>query len=381
MTIIDAANDKTLASFPVDQADEPNFAIDSDGAVVAIAGKQLVRCDTRGQKMWAVTPPAHGDNRPRACAVDPKSGIAVIVGYGMTHTGHEPWKDPYAHAYDRTGKLLWTLWNNPPKEPADGKYGGTGLMADGTAHAVCATGDGRFIITVVHDGGNAVTTRDPSDARKPLDTTIFAGAFQNGPGYGMKGAINTSVCFRVEAQKGTLEKGSWMCAWVENHQRANTLRMENCVSDGNGTTSVSGASASGLPLVKPWFSPRPEEYTGGGFLAAFDANMDLIQCGPWHPGEMNAVATNGGIVTIGGRAGGVSGKKEKKPMHPAEQLRLVRPVGQQVINGEGDAVIVIFRRADLPLTVAGKHAKSQYDSGETAADENPTPPTPPETAP
>ena len=380
ITIMDPAKGKTLASFSVDKADQPKIAIDSDGRVLAIAGKQLVRFDANGKKLWAVTPPAYGDNRPRACAVDQKSGIAVVVGYGMTHTGHEPWKDPYAHGYDRSGKLLWTLWNNPPKDQADGKYGGTGLMADGTAHAVCATGDGRFMITVVHDGGNAVTMRDPSDARKPIGQEVFSGSFQDGPGWGMKGAINTSVCFRVEAQKGTIEKGTWMCAWIENHARANTLRMENCASDSKGTTYVVGASAAGLPLAKPWFSPRPDEYTGGGFLAVFDNKMALMQSGPWNPGDINAVATNGGIVAIGGHAEGVGGKKEKKPIPPEEQMRLVKPVGQKAIDGDGDAVVVIFRRAGMPIKASEKNDPIEA-AGEKPDSEKPVPPTAQETGP
>jgi hypothetical protein len=343
VSIIAASTGKTLGSFVAGKADLAPLAIDSDGSIVTLVGKQLVRFDSTGKQEWAVTPPASGDNRPRACAIEPKSGISVVVGYGMTHTGHEPWKDPYARAYDRTSKRLWTLWNNPPKEQAAGKYGGTGLMADGTGQAVCATTDGDFMITIYHDGGNAVTTKDPLDARKSLDKALFAGSFQDGPGWGMKGAINTSVCFRVDAETGTLIKGTWMCAWINNHRQANTLRMENCASDASGNTYVVGASASGLPLQTPWFSPRPDEYSGGGFLALFDRELALRQCGPWHPGSIDAVAAGNKIVVIGGHAEGMSGKKERRAILPADQMRLVNPVAQTEINGEGDAFIVILR--------------------------------------
>ena len=370
ITLIDPLKGQTLGSLAVGPADRPQFAVDSDGAVVAITGKKLARFDASGKQLWAVSPPAHGDNRLRACTVDPSSGIAVVTGYGMTGTGHEPWKDPYAHAYDRSGTLLWSLWNNPPKEQADSKYGGTGLMADGTGQAVCATGDGGFMIMIAHDGGNAVTTRDPRDAFKPLDKAVFAGSFQDGPGWGMKGAIMTSVCFRVEGTKGTIEKGTWMCAWLKNHTQANTLRMENCVSDGAGTTYVVGASAGGLPMMKPWFSPRPDEYLGGGFLAAFDRGLALDQCGPFHPGSISAVAVNGGTIAIGGQAEGMHGKdkdKDRQPIAPAEQMRLVKPVGQNQVAGNSDAFIAIFHRAGVAKAAPFKAATAKAGKTDKAS--------------
>ena len=41
------------------------------------------------------------------------------------------------------------------------------------------------------------------------------GVFQPGPGYGFKGASKTSVLFRVDPVTGNLEKGTWMCAWLD----------------------------------------------------------------------------------------------------------------------------------------------------------------------
>jgi hypothetical protein len=359
MTILDAANGQQVGSFQVGASGTNDFSVDADGSLVALSGIQMLRYDASGKQVWAQTPPAYGTNHPKGCAVDPVSGIAVVVGYGQTHTGHEPYKDPYAHAYDRSGKLVWTLWNPPPKEQAGTEHGGTGLMADGTGRAVCATGDGAFMITVYHDGGNAVANRDPRDPRKPLDKAIFAGAFQDGPGHGMKGAINTAVCFRVEATKGVIEKGSWMCAWLDNRKRANTLRMEQLACDGSGTTYAVGASAGGLPLASPWFSPRQEEYTGGGFLAAFDRGMDLTQCGAWNPGDIGAVAAGSGTVVIGGSASGVKmkgkGKEQTRtPIPPEEQMHLVKPVGQSQVVGDQDAFVAIFRRAGVPKQAPAK---------------------------
>jgi|GEM_PF-4079205 len=160
----------------------------------------------------------------------------------------------------------------------------------------------------------------------------------------MKGAINTSVCFRVDAQTGAIAKGTWMCAWINDHRQANTLRMENCAVDAAGNTYVVGASAGGLPLATPWLSPRPNEYTGGGFLALFDREMVLHQCGPWHPGSIDAVAVGTKVVVIGGHAEGVSSKTERRPILPADHMRVIAPVAQSDIIGEGDAYVVIQHR-------------------------------------
>ena len=354
VTILDAELRKELGSIEAPPADKIAMAVDAAGEVALVSGSKLMRYAASGKQLWAVTPPAYGGNRLRACAMDDATGITMVTGYGMTHTGKEPYKDPYAHGYDRTGKLVWTLWNPEPGRQKDGKFGGNGLMADGTGEIAASTPDGKFLIHVHHDGGNAITNRDPSDAAKPLDPAVLAGAYQNGPGWGMKGAISTSVIFRLDPATGRLEKGTWMCAWLNNHSQANTLFMHDAAADERGDVFVVGSSASGLPTRSPWFTYREGEYTGGGYLAAFEAGFAMQQCGPFNPGAMLGVAARDGLVVVVGRADGTNKKGE--PLDAGLRMRLFPGKSPADVVGRTDGFIAILHRKDttIPATPTAK---------------------------
>lgn len=349
VAVLDADGRKRLASFATPLSDAATLAVDAEGGIVLTSGSKLMRFSPDGKLLWEATPPAHGGNRLRACAIDNATGISVVVGYGMTHTGKEPYKDPYAHGYDRDGKRLWSLWNPDPKDQKGANFGGTGLMADGTGNCAASTPDGRFLIGVFHDGGNAITGRDPQDPRKPIDPDVFAGAYQGGPGHGMKGAITTSVVFRVDPTTGKLEKGTWMCAWMNNHSRANSLSMNDVAADAHGDVYVAGSSAWELTTKLPWQEFREGEYRGGAFLAAFDSGFAMRQCGAFNPGDLVAVAARDGVVVAAGRAKGLS--KDGKPIAEGLRIRVAKPIAHDQVKGASDALITIFHRSDTPITV------------------------------
>ncbi|HEX3134998.1 MAG TPA: sigma-70 family RNA polymerase sigma factor, partial [Planctomycetota bacterium] len=255
-----------------------DFAFDGNGDLVVLAMNKLVRFDSAsGAEKWTAMWKTWGENRPGGMSVDPFSGIVTVVGYGMTKTGHEPYKDPFAYGFDRDGKQAWMLWNPDPTREVDAKFGGNGLMADTTGRAAGVTADGKFLLTLYADGGNTVCNRDPADPDKPLDPAVFKDVHQNGPGYGFKGASKTSVVFRVDAKTGALEKGTWFCAWL-NPQHANGLGID-ALSGTNGMHLLVGSSANGLPLKQPWYAHVEGAYQGGGFLAVFDGGFRLQQCG------------------------------------------------------------------------------------------------------
>ncbi len=328
---------------------DQSIALDGNGDVLALAGSSVVRFAPDGATRWTQKLPAHGESRPFALAVEPSSGICVAVGYGMTRTRKEPYKDPYAHAFDRAGKAIWTLWNPDPKTV--GSDTPVHLEADGTGHRVAATPDGRFLVHVFHDGGNAVSQRDPLDPSKPLDPKVLGDkkkgikeSFQNGPGWGMKGAITTSVVFRVDPATGTLERGTWMCAWMNNHTRANSLTMRGLAGDEQGRVLVVGDSASSCPVKDPWFAWRPTEYQGGGFVAFFDRDFQMIRCGTLASSSLQCVATRNGLVVAAGRA---SDRKKNKdgsivPHDADNQPRTKAPL-QAAPAGGMDGYFAVFR--------------------------------------
>jgi len=319
-----------------------DFDVDyATGRVYQVGGGSAVCFGPDGDELWKASLPAHGEPRPFSVARDPKRGTVFVTGYGMTHTGKEPYKDPFLFAFDSKGKLLDTLWNPDPKKQCAAKHGGTGLMADGTGCFVDAVPGGRLLAVVYHDGGNAITTRDPRDPFAKLDPQIMAGVFQNSPGHGMKGAITTSVCYRIDPSDPTnlkLEKGTWMCAWLNNRSRANTLRMEAAAGNAKGDVFIVGASASDCPVQTPWFPWREKEYHGGGFLAVLDGGFKMVRCGTFPSVDLVTVAERDGVVVAAGRA------KPHKAGDDDSAVKTTAKSGSTAVAGDSDGYLVILTR-------------------------------------
>jgi hypothetical protein len=166
-----------------------DFGLDTNGEFVVLTKGKVTRYAADGQtEKWSAGFKSHGDNRAGGVAVSPTTGVAAVTGYGMTHTGKEPYKDPYAYGFSRDGRQLWQLWNPDPKLQQAAKFGGNGLMADTSGHFAAATAGGKLLLTLFADGGNSVCTRDPADPSTPLASEVFDGVFQKSAGHGFKGA-------------------------------------------------------------------------------------------------------------------------------------------------------------------------------------------------
>ena len=322
-----------------------DFAVDGNGDLVVLTKGHLIRYAPDGTKKWDVTWQSHGDNRPGGMSVSPQTGIAAVTGYGMTHTGKEPYKNPYGYGFDRDGKPLWSIWNPNPKLLVDKKFGGNGLMADTTGHLAGVGADGKIYFSLFADGGNSICTRDPKNVNGPLDAAVFDGVFQKSPGHGFKGASKTAVLFRVNPQDGRLEKGTWMSAWL-SPQRANGLGMEAVAGDGKGRTFIAGNSAFGCPTKNPWFTGVQGGYEGGGFLAVLDEQFKMQQCGYFQGTSIECVAFRNGTLVIGGNAVKESvnqdkAKPEVKPvLAPVPQFK---PLQSAFGGGNKDAWFAVFK--------------------------------------
>lgn len=291
-----------------------DFALDANGEFVVLNKGKITRYTPDGQTArWTASFSSHGDNRPGGVTVSTTTGIAAVTGYGMTHTGKEPYKDPYAYGFDREGKQVWALWNPNPKLQQDAKFGGNGLMADTTGHFAASTAGGAILLSLYADGGNSVCTRDPLDVSQKLDASVFDGVFQKGPGYGFKGASKTAVIFRIDPASGKLEKGTWMCAWLTK-QRANGLSMDDADGDERNNIFLAGNSASGCPTKSPWYVAPEGGYQGGGYVAIFDSAFKMLQCGYFPGTTMKAVAYRKNTIVIAGSA--VAENKAKDPLKP-----------------------------------------------------------------
>jgi hypothetical protein len=322
-----------------------DFGLDASGEIVVLTKGHLVRFKP-GTKdpLWNVSLPSHGDNRPGGMAVSPQTGVAVAVGYGMTRTGHEPYKDPYAYAFDREGKQLWALWNPDPTKEAAPEFGGNGLMAD-TTGVYCAKDDqGSLYLGLRADGGNTVLSHDPLDPFKPLDPSVFQDVFQNSPGFGFHGASMTSVILRADAKTGTLQKGTFMCAWL-TPANANSLMIVG--AEGVGAYQfVIGGSAYGFRSTNPWYEAPPGGYKGGGFLAVFDRDFKMVQAGYFPGSDMKCLAARDGLLVIAGSASEKNKGRDKSIPNAPEITYGVpsyKPIQPAFAGGKKDGYFAIFR--------------------------------------
>jgi hypothetical protein len=325
--------------------DMMDFGVDSNAEVVVLTKGHMLRFRPgTNDPLWQVDMPSHGDNRPGGMALSPQTGIAAAVGYGMTRTGHEPYKDPYAYGFDRDGKQLWALWNPDPTKEVDAKYGGNGLMAD-TTGVYCGTDDqGSLYLGLRADGGNTVTAHDPLDPSNPLDSSVFQGVFQGGPGYGFHGASMTSVIFRADAKTGTLQKGTYMCAWL-TPANANSLMIAGAIGVG-AYQFVIGGSAFGFKAMDPWYEAPKGGYKGDGFLAVFDRDFKMVQAGYFPGSDIKCVDARNGLVVIGGSATEIAKGSDKSVPNAPEITYAVpcyKPIQPAYGGGQKDGYFAIFR--------------------------------------
>ena len=110
-----------------------------------------------------------------------------------------------------------------------------------------------------------------------------------------------SVIFRIDARKGTLEKGTWMCAWLDR-AHANGLGIDAATSDEKGRQFLIGNSAFGCPTKDPWYVCKEGGYQGGGFLAVMSPDFKMLQCGYFPAVGITCVNARGGYVVIAGNA-------------------------------------------------------------------------------
>ncbi len=272
--------------------------------------------------------------------VSPVTGVAAVVGYGMTKTGHEPYKDPYGYGFDREGKQIWAMWNPDPKKEAGAQFGGNGLMADTTGLSADVDAEGKIYFILKADGGNTVCMRDPTNVDEKLDPEVMRGAFQGGAGYGFHGASSTSVIFRIDPKSGKIEKGTWMCAWLDK-QHANGLKINAAAGNEAGLQFVVGGSANGCPTKSPWYVAPEGGYKGGGFLAVFDKDFAMQQCGYFPGSDISCVAYNKGTLVIAGSA-----KKDAAPKDADAAnfpVPIYKPIQENFGGGEKDGYFVVLK--------------------------------------
>ncbi len=318
-----------------------DFCTDSNGELVLLTKDAIIRYDASWHKeMWNVSIPCHGVNQRSHLAVCGKTGVAVVVGSSKAHNGRTNWRGPYAQGFDREGKNIWTLWNFDPKSQLSKKDGGNDLTAEAWGRTVRMGKDGKVYIQMHTTRDKTVLNQDPTDVTKPIDPAVFAGAFESAPGksYSRNSEVAASVLFRADPLDGNIEHGTWMNAWLMQGKKANCLGMIDVATDDQGRTYAVGWSEAGCPVKDPWYCDE-STYRGHGFLAIFDSELQMLQCGYFQQTVIASVDAAYGYVVIGGRL--MNGSSNK-----GLNLKAHNPIQKRLSDNESEAYLAIFSTGD-----------------------------------
>ncbi len=318
-----------------------DFCTDFNGDLLVLTKEDLIRYDASWKnELWRVKVPCHGVNQGGYLTVCEKTGVATVVGSTVAHNGRGNWRGPYAHGFDREGKKIWTLWDFDPKGQLSKKDGGNDLTADTWGRSARMGRDGKVYMELLTTSEKTVLTRNATDANKPADASVFAGAFESAPGKGYATSGQAAcVLFRVDPATGAVEHGTWMNAWLTAGKRANPLDMIDVTTDEQGRTCVVGRSDYGCPVKDPWYYEE-DKFRGHGFLAIFDKNLQMLQCGYFHQTILTSVDAAYGYVVVGGWT--LSGSSESQGMN----LKVHNPIKDTLSDGESEGYLAIFSTGD-----------------------------------
>jgi hypothetical protein len=278
--------------------------------------------------------------------IDPKDGSFYFGGDRNTHTGYQPWRQPYLYKYDRDGHKVWGIWDWPPSQCARGGDG-NGLCADSSAHGMEIAPDGTIVVAAWSSGANSVFTRQPNDLDKSVGWKGFGM-----DGAGPKGSGPLAYLLRIDPKTQRLIDGSMFQAYVSTKAADKRLRgapsavrIEHVQITADGSIAFTGTSAAGLVQTPDAFYKYPEDGSapGGEFVAVFSKDFRNLLFSSYLPGCENAAvaAVPQGIVVMS-RSRGNDGaqkptaspivnaiQKEKKGDYDGHLLLLVPPAPVQ----------------------------------------------------
>lgn len=307
---------------------------DREGNVYADVGG-LVRIARDGREARTVCS-LTGSLTSRWLGVDPADGSAFFGGDRNTHTGKEPWRQPFLYKHGPDGTRLWSLWEWPPKSLRDDRTEGVqGLVSDSSVRALDVGPDGMLYVGGWSDGGNTVLTRQPLDPTRGVPRGGFSM-----DGSGMKGANSLAHVLRVNGStREVLKYALWVSYFPANFADArkagspNGARIRQIAVCPNGAVAIAGSAASLLVQTPGAFYKPPGDGRGygGDCVVVYDAELSTLLFSSYLPGAENAALwpTERGIVVVS-RSRGDDGAD---PPTPSSVSRAVQPEKQGELDG------------------------------------------------
>lgn len=266
--------------------------------------------DGKGLKKLASN--ASGNDVSDFHGVNPNTGEFYYGGDRNTHTGKEPWRQPFMYVYDRDGERTDTIWNWPSKMLRTPGYPAQGQVSDSSVRGVAIHPDtGELVINGWSDGGNSVFTHQPKEIAQrtgkpatPLST------------WGMKNANSLAYIMRIDPKTWLME--SW-CYWVayipedfkeaRNRGAPNFASVEDLTFLSDGAIAFTGSAATGLIQTPGAFFTYKNDGTkhGGAFVTVQTPDQSGLYFSSYLPGcqKPRVDAGQKGRLLIVSRSSGV----------------------------------------------------------------------------
>jgi len=302
----------------------------------------LVRAGADGRA--SVVMAKKGRSKTHFKAIDPTDAGVLFGGDRNTHTGREPWRQPYLYKYDAKGNTLWTLWEWSPKGLRDGVTPGQGLVSDSSITCVAFAANGDMVCGGWSDGGNSVFTRQPRDLAKKAPKGLMGIET-----WGAKGASSNGWILRIRMTDFVQVGGTKWAAFIPEGfdggkgNWPNSAKVDQLVFLANQDIAIRGSAATGMMPTPNAFFIRPKDYPGkygGQYVATFRADLSNATFCSYLPGYLssNIAATKAGLLIVGqtARDDGRDGLKTKPPLGK-------RPAQRAFGGGHTDAHIILLK--------------------------------------
>lgn len=286
----------------------------NDGSVFAdVRGLQRISPDGREvRKICSLTL----SRTAKYLAVDPTDGGFYYGGDRNTHTGKEPWRQPYLYRFDASGNRVWKLWEWPPKSLRDGMADGyDGLVADSSPRTADLSSSGDLWVGGWSDGGNSVFSFQPTDASKPVPKAPLEMSC-----WGMKGANSIAHVMRIDPRTPqVLAHAHWVAYVPMNFQEErmrgapNGARIRQLKAHPSGALGLVGGAASVLVQTPNAFYRYPGDGRGygGECVVVYDGALSNFLFSSYLPGceNLSLWPTARGFAVVS-RSKGDDGQKE-----------------------------------------------------------------------
>jgi len=288
-------------------------------------------------------------------AVDPVDGSFYVGGDRNTHTGRQPWRQPYFYKYNADGEREWKIWEWPPKQCACGGSG-NGLCSDSSARAAAVAPNGDILVGGWSDGGNSVFTRQPTDLGRGVGK---AGLGMDSSG--MKNANSLAYLMRIDPKSFEMKAWTLWVAYVpETFEGAryrgapNFANIKRLAVLANGSVAFTGGAATGLIQTPNAFYRHPSDgrKSGGWYVAVVTPELNHLLFSSYMPGCENLAmgVTKSGLV-VASRSSGDDGRE-----NPTTRSPVTRDALQGECQGDYDGHLVVL---EMPGGAVPRAAESR----------------------